>query len=796
MQLVVHPKPPARHERPIPVKYAVIVAMTLLFASQLQAEDERANPATEPPFSIQRVPSPLFDDPLWHGAADPTVVWNPTKREWWVYYAQRRTALKNPKGVDWCHGSAIGIAASKDGSKWRYEGICTGDEGLGEPMIHNCSWWAPCVMYDGGQFHLFVACVDGVYTKWTGKRAVKHFTSQDGKTWKYQMTLPLSSDNCIDPCIYRIGDKWLVWYKDERHGSKTYAAESSDLKRWKVIGPVITDVPHEAPLVWRWKGALLDDRRCVGQGAAYLSLGGRHFRLALQQYDSAGSGQTSEGRGPRRPPLRLGARGAPVVFYHVHYAKGRKTVLQAAELEMDSAGKVICDRDKYAAQAAPPVSLESSQVNVLMADRAKRSGMRNVTVWGTPEGRAWVENWQRPENSFQWSVEAPTTGRYEVSVLAEGSAQAEAEIVSEGGRVTFRLPQGWDKLVLPESLPVPKGRSTVTLRLLKPDNAKLKSLELINLAARDDIHRRSERLRASSKWLRDAKYGIMFQWGGWGYPQHGPKKPWPKMIDDFDVDAFARMADDTGAGYVIWSVTWCSYHFPAPIKAIDRIAPGHTSQRDLVGDLADALAKRNIKLLLYYHTGHGENDWWPNNWDPSDTERKEMFVNNLCDVMTEVGQHYGKKISGWFLDDGMLFYPAPFERITKALKAGNRDRLVSYNSWILPRLTEFQDVYMGEGFEGSAATPVGGDGIFPTGPQKGLFAHGMFILDGPDWGINHPETKINQPRFSADGAAGLVQRASARGQTLSFDLLMYEDGSVSPNSLEVMRAVRRAIRGK
>ena len=284
------------------------------------------------------------------------------------------------------------------------------------------------------------------------------------------------------------------------------------------------------------------------------------------------------------------------------------------------------------------MALESSQVNVLMADRAERSGMLTVTVWGKPEGRAWVENWKRPANSFQWLVEAPEAGRYEVSVLAEGSAQAEAEIVSEGGRITFRLPKGWDKLVLPESLPVPKGRSTITLRLLRPDNAKLKSLELINLAARDDIHRRIDQLRAPTRWLRDAKYGIMFQWGGWGYPQHGPKKPWPKMIDDFDVEAFARMAEDTGAGYVIWSVTWCSYHFPAPIKAIDRIAPGHTSQRDLVGDMADALAKRNIRLMLYYHEGHPDKDWWPKNWDYADTDRKEKFVNNLCDVMTEVGQ--------------------------------------------------------------------------------------------------------------------------------------------------------------
>jgi hypothetical protein len=36
------------------------------------------------------------------------------------------------------------------------------------------------------------------------------------------------------------------------------------------------------------------------------------------------------------------------------------------------------------------LALVPSDVNVLMADRAKRSSMLNVTVWGKPEGRAWV----------------------------------------------------------------------------------------------------------------------------------------------------------------------------------------------------------------------------------------------------------------------------------------------------------------------------------------------------------------------------------------------------------------------
>jgi hypothetical protein len=30
-------------------------------------------------------------------------------------------------------------------------------------------------------------------------------------------------------------------------------------------------------------------------------------------------------------------------------------------------------------------------------------------------------------------------------------------------------------------------------------------------------------------------------------------------------------------------------------------------------------------------------------------------------------------LDGWFLDDGMLYHPAPFERLADSLRAGNPD---------------------------------------------------------------------------------------------------------------------------
>ena len=49
-------------------------------------------------------PAPLYRDPVYDGAADPVLVWNPQREAWWMFYTQRRAKLELP-GVEWCHGT-------------------------------------------------------------------------------------------------------------------------------------------------------------------------------------------------------------------------------------------------------------------------------------------------------------------------------------------------------------------------------------------------------------------------------------------------------------------------------------------------------------------------------------------------------------------------------------------------------------------------------------------------------------------------------------------------------------------
>ncbi|WP_352422868.1 hypothetical protein [Proteiniphilum sp.] len=58
----------------------------------------------------------------------------------------------------------------------------------------------------------------------------------------------------MDPCVYKVGGKWQMAYKDEYHGGHTWVAESDDLYKWTVRGPIIEDVEHEAPFYWMQEG--------------------------------------------------------------------------------------------------------------------------------------------------------------------------------------------------------------------------------------------------------------------------------------------------------------------------------------------------------------------------------------------------------------------------------------------------------------------------------------------------------------------------------------------------------------
>lgn len=344
---------------------------------------KNAATATAPRIAVENAPAPLYDDPVWHGASDPAVVWMPGKGdhgEYWMYYTQRRATLENPRGVDWVHGSAIGIATSPDGLNWTYHGtvqgsIQDGDEtkSLGHPAEDGVTWWAPTVFWGqgngisgggspGNQLHMFVSYVHGIFTSWTGDRTIEHFVSTDGVNWTYVSSLPLASRRAIDPTVYKINGTWYLWYKNEAAGSRTFRASSPDLTTWEDNGDANIGRSHEAAFVWHWKGAYWD-LQDSGRGLdAWRSENGLSDWSQNTILLAGNDGRRPLDRGPGHHPwivLQDPASGPAepgneqlVLFYFTH--DGNKTYMQMAEITLGDDGKLVCDRNKYYHEATTP----------------------------------------------------------------------------------------------------------------------------------------------------------------------------------------------------------------------------------------------------------------------------------------------------------------------------------------------------------------------------------------------------------------------------------------------------------
>ncbi|WP_352422869.1 family 43 glycosylhydrolase [Proteiniphilum sp.] len=146
----------------------IVAALLFLEASLFALAQEFHLPDTEP----------AYVDSVWYGSADPSMLWNPVKKEFYMYYTQRRAELES-EGVIWAEGTKIGIAASKDGRQWRYVGTCKGER-LENPVEDDYSLWAPSVIYHKKKFHMYVSYVPSItghYGK--GIRYIKHYTSKD-----------------------------------------------------------------------------------------------------------------------------------------------------------------------------------------------------------------------------------------------------------------------------------------------------------------------------------------------------------------------------------------------------------------------------------------------------------------------------------------------------------------------------------------------------------------------------------------------------------------------------------------
>lgn len=398
---------------------------------------------------------------------------------------------------------------------------------------------------------------------------------------------------------------------------------------------------------------------------------------------------------------------------------------------------------------------------------------------------------------ISWPIEVRRSGEYRISIvyaaddpghpyrLSIGAHRFDGTLRSQSGIFADPL-QNFTRMQVAETS-IAGGRQVVQIRL-QSSNAKvyLRSVEIEPVTAERRAERAAaERSRADTDWLADGPYGVMFHWTDQSQPRHGPAKSYAQAVADFNVPKFAKMVAGTGAAYVIFTVNHADPTCPAPIMSWQHYHPGWTTRRDLIGEIADALGKRHIRLILYIasHTLGGLYK-----------SSAAKYIQIHEDVFSELGKRYGTRIAGYWLDgwyQTMEAYPGISTRkLQPYIRAGNPNRLVAYNFWIYPVETPWQDYWAGE--VAGPVTPAGSRFI-RSGPGAGLQDHNLIILDAP-WVHSTPNSEMEPPRFSTSELIEYVRAMHAHHEAVTLNVGIFQDGTIGEKTKAQLAALREALR--
>lgn len=194
-----------------------------------------------------------------------------------------------------------------------------------------------------------------------------------------------------------------------------------------------------------------------------------------------------------------------------------------------------------------------------------------------------------------------------------------------------------------------------------------------------------------AEWM-SGKYGIMVHFLSHIRAKEGEKKLSPnEMADNFDVVKFVDEAEEMGAGWVIFPIGQNTGIYWSENPFLEERMPGCCTKRDLIMELADELAARNIRLIAYLPTemdAQGDKMREAFAWDLS--ADKQEYMRRYIPVVRYYAEKFGERVSGWWFDGCYNAIEKSFlrthdwsnERFDKELwfeaaKAGNKDAVIA-----------------------------------------------------------------------------------------------------------------------
>jgi alpha-L-fucosidase len=305
-------------------------------------------------------------------------------------------------------------------------------------------------------------------------------------------------------------------------------------------------------------------------------------------------------------------------------------------------------------------------------------------------------------------------------------------------------------------------------------------------------------------WMKSARFGVMNHYlADWiARRENMPDRKmsveqWNELVDHFDVNALADQIKAVGAGYHIFTIGQNSGFYCSPNSAYDRIVgiePSHCSKRDLIADLAQALHKRDLRLIVYLPSGAPSGDQVAReklSWQTGPHRNRE-FQENWEQIIREWSARWGEKVDGWWLDGcywpNTMYrgkQPPNFESFAAAARAGNPRSAIAFNPGVVYRtmsITPFEDYTGGEVDQPEKWTPR----RHADGKADGAQIHMLSYL-GERWGTGAT------PRFKNEEVVNFSRKVIDVGGTVTWDVPIGRDGKIAPAFIDQLAEVGKAL---
>ena len=449
-----------------------------------------------------------------------------------------------------------------------------------------------------------------------------------------------------------------------------------------------------------------------------------------------------------------------------------------------------------------------------------------------------VHGFESSDDTVTWTVVAPKEDDYVVDVLFSKREQVNLEVSSGDSVLTApSMIRTWEyrpffwRQELPGTLHLKAGKNQITFRL--PDarpKAKLKesskttsprfgqgvtedfslfSIELGTAAARKAQLERAQATRGDASWMVDGKYGIFVHWSAQsrGFNIAEKRAQWfQKSVEMFDVKVFADAIERTGAAWVTFTATHQGFYWPGPNAALDKIAPGRTAKRDLLGEIINELDQRGIRTMFYLHTGYNgfDSEVWREAVGANDADTKR-FSDNIEAILRDCSLRYGDKLMGFGYIDGAQAWDYPlnpsWEGWARAIRAGNPNAVVGFSSNRGTTVSPFTDLFVTDG--GKELLSPDPQLIGPGRQMGDVTPAWWFLMDHEGWFPNKPFNGQHGrgPVHTTEEYVAFFQRMAANKIPVTVNLIMTADVTsehpiFNPKCVAVMEEVRKTIRGK